>query len=87
MELWKIFVMGVLRLDLNLDYDRLHHLVNYDMLIRQMLGHSVSDHLSSYHMQTVQDNVRLLTPELLNDINEIVVKAGHDLVKKKEVYL
>src|SRR5437867_2414680 len=25
MELWKIFVMGVLRLDLNLDYDRLHN--------------------------------------------------------------
>src|SRR5271168_4001822 len=39
MELWKIFVMGVLRLDLNIDYDRLHHLVNYDKLIRQMLGH------------------------------------------------
>src|SRR3990167_9345766 len=37
MELWKIFVMGVLRLDLNLEYDRLHHAVNYDGLIRQML--------------------------------------------------
>src|SRR5258708_6569121 len=24
MELWKIFVMGVLRLDLNYDYDRVH---------------------------------------------------------------
>ena len=28
MELWKILVCGVLRLDLNLDYDRLHELVN-----------------------------------------------------------
>ena len=28
MDLWKIFLMGVLRLDLNLDYDRLHHVIN-----------------------------------------------------------
>jgi len=28
MELWKILVCGVMRLDLNIDYDRLHELVN-----------------------------------------------------------
>lgn len=28
MGLWKIFVIGVLRLDLNWDYDRLHEQVN-----------------------------------------------------------
>jgi len=28
MELWKIFVMGVLRLDLNCDYDRLQELLD-----------------------------------------------------------
>ena len=43
MGLWKIFVMGVLRLDLNLDYDRLHNEVNYHSLIRQMLGHGIFD--------------------------------------------
>ena len=43
MELWKIFVMGILRLDLNYNYDRLLHAVNYDSLIRQMLGHGVFD--------------------------------------------
>ena len=30
MDRWSILVMGVLRLNLNCDYDRLHHLVNRD---------------------------------------------------------
>jgi IS5 family transposase len=76
MELWKIFVMGVLRLDLNLDYDRLHELVNQHGTIRQMLGHGAFDHDGHYQMQTIKDNVSLLTPELLDEINQVVVKAG-----------
>jgi IS5 family transposase len=84
MGLWKILVMGVLRLDLNIDYDRLHHAVNYDLLVRQMLGHPDIFDKYYYHMQTLKDNVSLLTPELLHEINEVVVKAGHLLVIKKE---
>jgi transposase, IS5 family len=84
MELWKIFVMGVLRLDLNIDYDRLHHLVNYDKLIRQMLGHGDFDSEGNYELKTIKANVSLLTPELLDEINQIVIEAGHQLVKKKE---
>lgn len=81
MELWKILVCGVVRLDLNIDYDRLHELVNKHSDIRQMLGHGVyNDEL--YHFQTLQDNVRLLTPELMDKINQLVVHAGHVLVKK-----
>jgi IS5 family transposase len=41
MELWKIFVKGVLRLDLNCDYDRLQELVNYHKIIRLTLGHNL----------------------------------------------
>jgi transposase, IS5 family len=84
MELWKIFVMGVLRLDLNCDYDRLHHVVNHDTLVRQMLGHGIFDQESHYEMQTIKDNVSLLTPELLDEINQVIVKGGHILLKKKE---
>ena len=40
MALWKIFVMGSLRLNLNCDYDRLQELVNNHKTIRQMLGHA-----------------------------------------------
>ncbi|MEF8731043.1 MAG: ISNCY family transposase [Candidatus Accumulibacter meliphilus] len=82
MTLWSIFVCGVIRLDLNIDYDRLHELVNQHNTIRQMLGHGLFDP-TSYHYQTLKDNVTLFTPELLNKINQIVVDAGHELVKKK----
>ena len=83
MTLWSIFVCGVIRLDLNADYDRLQELVNQHITIRQMLGHGLFDP-TSYHYQTLKDNVGLFTPELLDKINQIVVAAGHELVKKKE---
>lgn len=83
MTLWSIFVCGVIRLDLNTDYDRLHELVNQHITIRQMLGHGLFDP-TSYHYQTLKDNVSLFTPELLDKINQIVVATGHELVKKKE---
>lgn len=83
MTLWSIFVCGVIRLDLNTDYDRLQELVNQHITIRQMLGHGLFD-ASSYHYQTLKDNVGLFTPELLDKINQIVVAAGHELVKKKD---
>jgi hypothetical protein len=82
MTLWTILVCGVIRLDLNCDYDRLHELVNHHNTIREMLGHGAfSDVL--YHFQTLKDNVSLLTPELLGEINQLIVQAGHGLVKKK----
>jgi hypothetical protein len=82
MTLWSIFVCGVIRLDLNTDYDRLQELVNQHITIRQMLGHGLFD-ATSYHYQTLKDNVGLFTPELLDKINQIVVAAGHELVKKR----
>jgi len=36
--LWQILVLGVVRLGLDANYDRLEHLANYDTLIRQFLG-------------------------------------------------
>jgi hypothetical protein len=81
MELWKIFVLGVLRLDLNCDYDRLQNLANSHFEIRQMLGHSDWFDKTKYQIQTLKDNVRLLTPELLDQINQLVVKMGHVLVR------
>ncbi len=83
MELWKILVCGVVRLDLNEDYDRLHELVNHHNTLREMLGHAAFDE-ETYHYQTLKDNVSLFTPELLDRINRLVVSAGHVLVKKKD---
>jgi len=80
---WKILVMGTLRLNLNCDYDRLQELVNHHNTIRQMLGHSFTDDDKTYSLQTLKDNVQLFTPELLDEINQVVVRAGLKLKKKE----
>ena len=82
MAQWKILVLGVLRLGLNADYDRIQELANQHKTIRQMLGHSdwLDEH--RYELQTLRDNVSLFTPELLDRINQEVVNAGHQLLKK-----
>ena len=83
MTLWRIFVCGVVRLDLNIDYDRLHELANQHITLREMLGHAQFDE-HRYHFQTLKDNVSLFTPELLDKLNQLVVESGHVLLKKKE---
>lgn len=84
MTLWSILVCGVLRLDLNADYDRLHEWVNQHKTLREMLGHSLYDDDKNYAYQTLVDNVSLLTPELLDQLNQLIVEGGHVLVKKGE---
>ena len=85
MLLWKILVLGTLRLNCNWDYDKVKEIADNHKTLRQMLGHGdfYGDDYQ-YPIQTIKDNVSLLTPEVLEKINEVVVKAGHNLVKKKE---
>jgi len=82
MELWKILVLGTLRLNCNWDYDKVQEMANQHSTLRQMMGHAFMDQSYQYPIQTIKDNVRLLTPEVLDEINQVVVKAGHSLVKK-----
>ena len=84
MGFWKILVMGVLRLDLNCDYDRLHELVNQHKSVRKMLGHGDVFDETVYTLQNLKDNVRLLTPEILEEVNQLIVKEGHGLLSKKK---
>jgi len=85
MSLWEILVLGVVRLTLDIDYDRLEHIANYDLLVRQFLGvDSYAREPRKYPLQTLKDNVGLLTEELLVEINSIVVKTGHKITCKKK---
>jgi IS5 family transposase len=87
MPLWTIFVLGAVRLNSNLNYDKVKDLADYHRKIREMIGHSIFDH-TPYALQTLKDNVKLLTSEVLAEINQVVVQAGHDFVggvKKKEL--
>jgi hypothetical protein len=83
MEQWRILVLGVLRLGLNADFDRIHELANQHSTLRQVLGHADWFDKTEYKAQTLKDNLRLFTPEILDRINQAVVDAGHVRVKKK----
>jgi transposase, IS5 family len=82
MEHWKILVLGTVRLGLNIDYDRVHELANQHKMIRELLGHSGWFDETVYPLDTINNNLRLFTPEILDRINQEVVAAGHQLVKK-----
>lgn len=83
MDLWKILVLGTIRLNCNWDYDKLHEITNNHKTLRKMLGHGLIDDEYNYALQTLKDNVSLLTPEVLGKINKIAVDAFHKRVKKK----
>ena len=87
MEQWRILVLGALRLCLNADYDRVAELANEHKTVRQMLGHPGwmnEQDATRYTLQTLKDNLRLFTPEILGRINDVVVRAGHEWVKKND---
>ena len=86
MDLWHILVLGTVRMALNCDYDRLEYLVHYDSLMRELMGLERSfsgDFGEGFHQKTMSENVCHVDESLLEQINEIVVKEGRALLKKK----
>jgi hypothetical protein len=86
MDLWHVRVLGVVRLALDCDYDRLEYLVHYDGLLRQIMGLESSfreEFGQGFHQKTISENVCHVDAELLEEIDEIVVKAGRSLFKRK----
>jgi len=84
MYLWRILVLGTLRLSCNWDYDRLCEMANNHEKIRKMLGHGLKDKDYVYSLQTLKDNISLFTPEVLDRISKIAVAAGQDFLSKKK---
>lgn len=86
LDLWHILVLGVVRLGLDCDYDRLEHLANYDSLLRQILGLSPvqSAEEKPFHYKTLSQNICHVDEELLEQLNAIVAQAGRGVFKKKE---
>ena len=91
MSLWELFVMAQVRLGLNISYDRLHHLANYDQLMRGIMGVEIARRDwgeeykgKHYEYQNIYDNVTLLDDDTLKEINNVIVTDGHRVFKKKE---
>ena len=84
MDLWKILVLGTIRLCCNWDYDKLMDIANNHKTLRLMLGHGSLYNDYYYPLQTLKDNLSLFTPEVLDRINRIVLQHGHQLIGKKK---
>lgn len=84
MPLWHILVLGVLRLGLDCDYDRLEDLANHHLLIRQMLGVHLPFDTSPkvFNYKTLSQNVAALDEDLMFGINCIVAQHGRKVFKK-----
>ena len=76
MDLWQILVLGVVRLALDINYDRLHHVANYDSLVRQLLGQPAFDMELEFKLSTLKNNIPLLSEELLEQINAVILRHG-----------
>ena len=83
MELWQIFVLAIIKLATNCDFDRLQELANNHLQLRQMLGHSGWEDCERYALQTIIDNVSCISVKVLGEISQVVVEAGHALLNVK----
>ena len=86
MDLWQILVLGVVRLGLDADWDRLEDMANHHLLVRQMLGVPATpwgEDAKVFGHQTLRDNVALLDDELLQQINACIAAAGREVFAKK----
>jgi len=85
MDLWQILVLGVCRMALDCNYDRLEDMANHHSLLRQIMGlPAVGGEGSRFHYKTLSENVCHVDEELLGEINEIVVQHGRKAFLKKK---
>jgi len=87
MDLWQILVLGVVRLGLDADWDRMEDMANHHLLVRQMLGVPATpwgEDAKVFGHQTLRDNVALLDDELLQQINARIAATGREVFAKKD---
>jgi hypothetical protein len=86
MDLWQIFVLSQVRLCQDISYDDLHHIANYDSLIRQIMGVESEFNIKKqeFGYQSIIDNVGLLCDATVKELNAVIVEFGHEVFKKKE---
>ncbi|MXW32162.1 MAG: ISNCY family transposase [Rhodothermaceae bacterium] len=79
MDVWCILVLAGLKQTLDCSYDLLAFLANRAGVIRQMMGHADTDPTQSTRSR-IHANVSALDPQLLVEVNQLVVKLGHRMV-------
>jgi hypothetical protein len=77
---WEIAVLAAARLGCNLDYDKLQDLAENHRSLRQIMGlGDWQEEEVDFDWRRLEDNLNKLRPETLKKLNELIVKAGHQL--------
>jgi len=84
MDLWHILVLSIVRLSQNTNYDKVLDLANNHKDLRKILGvYSFVDD-KKFELQTVRDNLELVTEDELYRINAVISQWGLSLFNKKK---
>ena len=83
LNLWRILVMGLLKQGLRCDFVHLQEIVNRHLDVHAFLGHDAWFDPYYFELQTIQDNVGLLTPELIRKVRDLVATIDQKIVRKR----
>ena len=86
MDIWNIFVLAAVRLGVNIDFWRLRDYANSHRYVRAFLGFSFMTFDEQYDLQTIKNNTRLITNEIMDKINNVIVNVnnyGRNTVKSQ----
>jgi hypothetical protein len=79
MDYWQIVVLAAVRLGCNLDYDKLQNLAEEHRSLRQMMNIGDWDERCDFSWRRIRDNVCLLSPTTLQQIDQLIVAEGQCL--------
>ena len=80
MNYWEIAVLAAVRLGCNLDYDKLQDLAENHRRLRQIMGlGDWQEEEVDLDWRRIEDNLIKLQPATVKKINDVIVRAGHDL--------
>jgi transposase, IS5 family len=80
---WEVTVLAAARLGCNLDYDKLQDLAENHRSLQQIMGIGAWEAEEvDFDWRRIEDNLLKLRPETLKKINELIVRAGHELKPK-----
>jgi IS5 family transposase len=76
---WQILVLAAVRLGCNFNYDKLQDLAEQHRTLRMMMGIGEWDRPTNFNWRRICENVCLLHPNTIEQVNHLVVGEGHDL--------
>lgn len=78
MDYWRVLVLTAVRLGCNYNYDHLQNLADEHKSLRCIMRVPEWDE-TTFSWRTIRNNICTLSPETIENISHVVVKAGHEI--------